>query len=205
MAKSKKNSNSPQKVQLSPQKYIITKSRSLPWGKCYISDSWSIMGMASIIMTRVMPSGKLIVGIYLVDTFCMGLKNTDMRFAIDESEFEALKQQIFEAHQSDPEEVTPLLLQNIIYGAIEYAEDLGFQPNRDFNITEYILEPADKIGFIDIEFGKDGKPFYIQGPHDNVAVILKKLEKRVGIGGFDFLSRADQLSSSLFSNNDELE
>lgn len=187
MAKNKKSS--PPVQQLSPTKYITTKSRSLPWGKCYVNDNWALSGMASIIMCRVMPSGKQIVGIYLVDVFCTGLKNTGARFNMDALDFEEFKTS-FE-QQQELEEANPTLLQNIIYGAIEYAEDLGFQPAKDFSITEYILDPADKIGYIDIDFGKDGKPFYIEGPHDNVRAILKKLDNAVGPNNYEFLSRAE--------------
>lgn len=75
---------------------------------------------------------------------------------------------------------------NIIYGGIDYAEELGFQPHKLFRITEYLLNP-DLIddGIDEIEFGKDGKPFFIAGPDDNVDRIINTLKKNVGEGNFD--------------------
>lgn len=179
---------------LSPTKYVKTKARSLPWGKCYINDNWKIQGMATIVMTRVQPSGKLIAGIYLVDVFCMGLKQTTMRFGIEESELNDLMPDLYDRFDMERELAAPVLLQNIIYGAIEYAEDLGFSFDKDFYLTEYILDPADDIGYIDIDFGKDGKPFYVEGPFDKTLLVLAKLTKAVGADNFDFLCRADQNS-----------
>jgi hypothetical protein len=40
-------------------------------------------GFVSIIVMRKMPSGKFIIGSYLLDTYCLGLKNTDFRFSAD--------------------------------------------------------------------------------------------------------------------------
>ncbi|MEM6700516.1 MAG: hypothetical protein AAF599_19080, partial [Bacteroidota bacterium] len=79
------------------------------------------------------------------------------------------------------------LVHNVIYGSIEFAEDAGLAPHRDFNITEYILEDVETIPFMDIEFGKDGKLFYIPGPDDNVNKVLSALNKHIGSGNYDFL------------------
>ena len=184
------------KPNLSPTTYIKTKSRSLPWGKCYINDNWQLMGMAVIVLSRVQPSGKLIIGVYIVDTKCLGLKNTGFRFGLDPDDFGDFLEKAYRPSQLTQEAAHPLLLQNIIYGAIEYAEDLGFEPHKDFFITEYILDPADKIGYIDIEFGQEGKPCYIEGPHDNPYSILAKLNRKLGAGNYQFISRADQLRYS---------
>ena len=40
-----------------------------------------------------------------------------------------------------------------------------------------------------VEFGKDGKPFFISGPHDNVDAILRQLERNAGVGKHDFLAQ----------------
>ena len=40
-----------------------------------------------------------------------------------------------------------------------------------------------------IGFGRDGKPFFVQGPHDNPAAILTTLERSVGPDNFHFVAR----------------
>ena len=79
----------------------------------------------------------------------------------------------------------PMLAQNIIYGGVEYAEDLGFEPDKDFNITQYLLDDVASLEFIDVEFGKDGKPFLITGPYDNLESIMRKLAKKGLVLGKD--------------------
>jgi len=80
---------------------------------------------------------------------------------------------------------------SIIYGGIDYAENLGFKPHSDFKITKFILNPREEIEFVDtIEFGKNGKPFYFAGPYDSREKsngIYLKLVEMVGEGNFDFI------------------
>jgi len=42
-----------------------------------------------------------------------------------------------------------------------------------------------------LTFGKNGKPFFVAGPHDNAARILKQLEKTAGQGNYDYLVLSD--------------
>lgn len=60
----------------SPLKYIKSQSRSLPVYQCHITENWAKMGLATAIVARQQPSGNFVVGTYLVDTFCLGVKDT---------------------------------------------------------------------------------------------------------------------------------
>ena len=44
-------------------------------------------------------------------------------------------------------------------------------------------------GSSDVTFGCDGKPTYIQGPHDNAVNVIQTLRRSVGDGNFDYLSQ----------------
>ncbi len=185
--KKKKKKKKPQIVRLTPQKYIQTKANKLPFGTCYINEIWEEEGLASIIITRVQPSGKLIVGVYLVDIFCLGLKQTAFRFGMEEEDFLDFKEEIYRPHEQGEIEAYPMLLQNIIYGAIEYADELGFKvKDKDFNLTRYILDPRSELFEMEVEFGKDGKPFYIVGPFDDPEVVIPKLVNLLGEDGFEY-------------------
>ena len=84
------------------------------------------------------------------------------------------------------EECTYEIAHNIIYGAIAYAEDLGFSPHSDFKIASYILEEDDdEIELIEFEFGREGKPCFVSGPYDNVQKIVNTLDRSVGNGNYD--------------------
>lgn len=85
---------------------------------------------------------------------------------------------------------------NIILGAWDFAEDIGFQPHKDFlKTTRFFLEDDDNVPFIPINFGKNGKPFYIlKGSEDKRKVnkILSTLKKNLGEGNYDFIDAADE-------------
>lgn len=172
-------------VKLTPQKYIQTRARKLPFYKCFISDEWEDVGMAIVVVTRQQGGEKLVVGLYLVDVWCLGLKDTHFHFRMDNYEFEnEFLPNVYRGNNH--EEIDEGFAQNLIYGAIEYAEDLGFAPHKDFNLTEYILDPVEGLEVIDIEFGKNGIPHYTAGSNDNVDRILNVLSQNVGVGNFHY-------------------
>lgn len=199
MAKKKKKTQAPV-VKLSPKNYIRSKARSLPFGPCYVNDNWTEMGLAVVWVTRQQPSGKYIVGWYLVDIYCLGVKNADFYFGVTADEFKDISNQYENRSNLTFAPVTSTIAQNIIYGALEYAEDLGFSPHKDFETPEYILDPADRIEFVEIEFGKNGKPFYSSGPSDNTQKIVRQLEQKVGVGNFDFLIQSPESGAPDFNN-----
>jgi hypothetical protein len=112
--------------------------------------------MASIIVMRKHVNHHVTAGFYLVDMLALGIKDTHFQFNIPEWE---LQERVKETHT---EEIPYVLAHNIIYGAEAFASEHGLQPHKDFKITQYILEEdTDDIELIDIEFGEDGKPVFI--------------------------------------------
>jgi hypothetical protein len=64
----------------------------------------------------------------------------------------------------------------------------GFGPARGFTATTDQL--GSWAGPSAISFGRDGKPFFVQGPHDKTDAVLQTLERSVGPGNFTFLVQA---------------
>jgi hypothetical protein len=183
--KTKKN-NKPQQP-ISPKKYIIEAARKVPIFECVINEDWAEGGIAQIMVARQKRQGSFIVGVYIVDTFCLGLKNTLFYGNLTPYEYEEQKSKVARSTQLTWQQIPANTCFNIIYGAIEYAEDMGFQPNKDFDVTEYILDDVESIEFEDIEFGKNGKPFYFGGPHDDYRKVMSTLNRNVGEGRFDYV------------------
>lgn len=181
---SKKNAKQSAQQLLSPEKYIKTKARSLPIGECLIRSQWEKRGMGEVIIPRIHKSGNITVGIFLLDTFCLGLKNSMYKFNMLAEDYEELLAAIFS--QDDYDIISYEEAHNLIYGAIEYAEDLGFQPEKTFSVTQYILaEDTEEIPLIEYEFGKDGMPFLITSTRFEANIHIPTLEKNVGVGNFD--------------------
>ena len=186
--KNKKKVPAKQQQAVSPKNYMLTgRARKLPIAECWISPDWKDAGMCSIVVARKHATGNMTLGVYLVDTFCLGLKNTNAIFSKPDYEYEDLVEKIFDPH-GGKELIDYVLAHNIIYGAIAYAEDLGFKPEKDWKLSQMILEDdTEDIELIELEFGRDGKPYFISGPYDNVNAIVAKLNKSVGVGNYDYL------------------
>ena len=174
----------------SSEKKVIYNAQDYPIHECLINPSWREDGLAHILLSRRQADGNIVFGVYLVDIFCLGLKNTFCNGNFPPSEYEKdLKASMLQRHELI--NCSSNLAHQVIYGAIEYASDLGFKPHKDFKLSKYILEPPDKIEeVIELEFGKDGKPFFVSGPDDNSEMIMRQLEAKVGAENFHYLIEA---------------
>jgi len=73
------------------------------------------------------------------------------------------------------------------------SAQFGFSPRKDFKLSQYVLEDKNSVELCDnIEFGKDGQPYYVAGPNDNVEYIMRQLESKAGEENFKYLYRSDE-------------
>jgi hypothetical protein len=168
---------------------LIRRARFFPLLECWISATWQQdePGLVEIVVVREQPDGNICLGMYLVDKLCLGLKNTFARTDIPRTRYKQEISTFFP--EEEPEVCPPELAHQMIYASIEYAAQFGFTPEKDFALTEYILAPRGELKeTYKLTFGRDGKPFFIAGPHDNARQIIKQLEKTAGPGNFDFLA-----------------
>ena len=142
---------------LSPENYIKTKARSLPIFKCLITANWKATRLAQIAVIRAHTNGNYTFGSYLVDLFALGTKDSMYKFNVSPFVVKDLER------MTNFVEVDYNLVHNIIFGSNKFAIKNGFKIHKDFEkITQHILEiDNDKIPFIELEFGKEGKPLII--------------------------------------------
>jgi len=163
----------------------VQQARRYPIFQCWINEGWEESGLATVLIIRRSPFEELFYGVYLIDIFCLGLKNTYSNFNFFASEASMLVDSVF--RNQTPIPCSPALAHEIIYGGIDYAARLGFKPHKDFSSSRHILEPRETYPPSgQVEFGKDGKPFYIAGPKDNVQKIVRQLGLVVGEENFHF-------------------
>lgn len=175
---------------LSPENYIRQKARTLPVYKCFVNTDWQETGMANVLVARRHTNGNLTFGTYLIDLKCLGVKDAGYNFNVSESDFIALLDRM--KMNLDFSEINYTLAHNIIYAGLEFAEDFGFKPHRDFTqVAQYILEEdTESVELMDIECGNNGKPLYVSGPFDSITEINKiiaTLEKNAGPGNYDII------------------
>ena len=62
----------------SPQA-ILRRARTYPLYECLISDNWNKKehsGLVEVLVARKQPDDTICFGVYLIDVYCLGLKNT---------------------------------------------------------------------------------------------------------------------------------
>jgi hypothetical protein len=193
MSKQKKNKQS---IQLSPENYIRQRARNLPIYKCLISENWKKSNVATIFIVRQHVSGNLTFATYVVDLMCMGVKDSTYKYNMPEEVLQALHENAGKNNMTLVE-IPYELAHNIIYSAVEYAAEYGFEPVPEFtSVTQYLLEDDDDtIPLIDIHCGgRDGKPLYINTGFDSPAKeqqTLKQLEKTAGPGNYNYMLPED--------------
>jgi hypothetical protein len=80
----------------------------------------------------------------------------------------------------------------IIYGAVDYARSLGFEPHPDFELSRHVLGTEELGRTRGLQFGGPrGKPLYIARPDDDAPAVLSKLREKLGEDGSEFITPAD--------------
>jgi hypothetical protein len=143
-------------------------------------------GLVGVLVARDTGSTVLACG-FLVDVFCLGVKNTNGPKTMDRRKLPDFTWTFFSAWSNRAPVAAPLeLARHIVFGAVDYARGLGFEPHSDFAKGAALLGDWE-AGSSDVTFGRDGKPFYINGPRDNTYGTMAKLRQTVGDGNFDYL------------------
>lgn len=188
MAKSRNNRKKKKSVQapkrLTPEQYIFRKARSLPIAKVYMSDKEAFdEGICNIIVLRQQPSGNYVMGVFLVDLFCLGIKDTFFRFGISWNEFVENFLEVYNADINILEETSPQNAQGIIKNSLEYAATLGISPHKEFKLTQYILDDMKIVKSVQVE--RPEKPVYASLRADYNPLVIAALNKSIGEGNYD--------------------
>jgi hypothetical protein len=158
------------------------------WPRSDALDAFS--GLAGVVVARRVRYGRVAVCGYLIDVYCLGVKDVLGPRVINDADLGAFVARFFEAFDTDGIEAPIDLAWHLVHGAVDYAYGLGFEPHADFRAAVGHLESLGEP--CAITFGRDGKPFYMQGPDDNVAKVLHTLDRTVGPGAYEFYVAARQ-------------
>ena len=191
MAKSKKRKKKKevkQAVRIKPENYIRKHARKLPIHECLIQDNWEETKFTPVIISRKKTNGDIIAATYIVDMQCLGVKDSFFGYDLSPMNYQNTVKEMGRGMEVNFIPIDPTLVHNIIYGAVEFAEDCGFEPHKTFtSTTEYLLDPVESIDYVAVAFGDaEGKPFFFAGPYDDSSKIMATLTKTVGAGNFNY-------------------
>jgi hypothetical protein len=154
---------------------------------CLLPDDLFETGTGMLLLARGTPSTGLVLASFLLDVFCLGVKDVLLR-PIEASDLE----EVIAALEGEAEvvETDPAYARKLLRDLVEYARRLGLEPPREYRTAERLFGDVSADGSdVRFEFGCDGRPLYIPGSRETPAQVrqrLEKLRRTVGEDGFDF-------------------
>jgi hypothetical protein len=186
MGKQKKR----QEMQLAKPAGGMALAASWPVYEVLISQGWEQeAALITILIARRSPkSGKVAVGLCLVDLACLGVKSAQVKLFAGPAEYASgLRAHALRIQPTAPGSFD--LAAKIILTGLEYAASLGFKPDPVFAQAEHLLVGAD-IDSVTTPVptgGPEGKPYFVAGPHDDVDRVMAQLRRAVGDGNFHYM------------------
>lgn len=139
-------------------------------------------GVALVLVARPERRDAISVCGYLVDTFCLGVKNVIGPTGLRRRDLSGFVRTYFRAFPAPPIRAPIELAQHLVLGAVAYAESLGFSPHTDFEAVRGHLGVLSDPCWI--RFGRNGRPVYVAGPYDDHREVIDALRRQLGPGGF---------------------
>jgi hypothetical protein len=178
-----------------------------PVVECWVSPGWSAgltvtghpewpvepaeeeasSGLVGVLVAREAGRNRVSVCTWLVDVYCLGVKNDLGPEVAYRSELPRMVHDFFAVFGERPVAAPLELAQHLVLGAAEYARGLGFEPAAQADFADTRGHLGSREGPSAIRFGRHGKPFYISGPHDDASRVVRQLERSIGAGNFEYM------------------
>lgn len=182
------------------QNPYLQNAREYPLHGCWIMEGWQETGITPVVVARMQDNGRVMFGVYMVDYYCLGIKDAYTRADYSRNRFES---ELPRLCVNAPVSCSVELAHELIYGALEYAEKLSIEPHPDFykQKADLMLDPPDAHPRENhVEFGKDGKPLYISGPYDSEMKsrsVVNTLMRTCGPGNFEYIVSLGDMSDEI--------
>jgi hypothetical protein len=169
----------------------VLRAAKAPIQHCLVSADLFELGIGPMILARGVTPHHLAVGIFLLDVFCLGIKDAMFK-SLESDELELYVEAT--SAGSPPLSLQPSDARKLLRDLAAWSQSIGFAPHRDFAAIERIFgDISADASEADFPFGRDGKPVYIPGPFDSATVVrrrVEQLQKHLGEGGFEFETAA---------------
>jgi hypothetical protein len=161
----------------------MEKGMAWPVDECYVTKSIFSRGMGTVIVSRNSGNGRYLLGIYLIDAYCLGVKDAFMRYLPEDIYRNFL---IETDSKQGLKKVDAAYAKKLIEDAVAYARNLGLEPHPDYILSRHLLSDIDSSPCKEkFTFGFEGKPLFMPGPYDSEArirQIMKALGDKVVAG-----------------------
>ena len=169
----------------------VLRAAHMPIQHCLLGDSLFELGIGTLVLARGATPHHVVLSAFLVDVFCLGVKNVTFQ-PVDDEAFEMYVATMGSVSPMVP--VDPSYARKLLRDLTAWSRSIGFAPHRDFAAVEPIFGDvnADASDAV-FRFGREGKPVYIPGPNDTAPLILRRIEhldRLLGHDGFVFEAAA---------------
>ncbi|MFI5013285.1 MAG: hypothetical protein ACHQAY_13160 [Hyphomicrobiales bacterium] len=152
----------------------VRRAAGTPIQQCLLTESLFEHGLGSLVLTRASTPYRVTLGSFLIDTFCLGIKDVVVRM-IGSEELAMYIESMGAAAPLVP--VDPSYARKLLGDLAAGAGSIGFPPHRDFPIAEQVFGDTNAAACdADFRFGRDGKPFYVPGPTESPSQIRRRIE-----------------------------
>jgi len=164
----------------------VLRASQVPIRHCYLTESVFDVGMGTLVLARGGTPDHLTISSFLIDVFCLGIKDVMSRSI----EGEAFEMYLEQTDAGSPlVSVDPSYARKLLRDLAAWSQSIGFAPHPDFAAVERMFGDvsADASDAV-FRFGQDGKPVYIPGPSDTPPLIRRRvaqLQKYLGEDGFE--------------------
>jgi hypothetical protein len=169
----------------------VLRAAGLPIQGCFLTEALFDGGIGTLVLARGVTSDRVAFSSYLLDTFCLGIKDVT---------FDSVGGEYFQFYMDTMDSMSPMVsvdpsyARKLLRDLAVWSRSIGFAPHRDFTTVERTFgdmnaEASDAV----FRFGRDGKPLYIPGPNDTAPLIRRRIEqlrKHLGDEGFSWESAA---------------
>jgi hypothetical protein len=145
----------------------------LPIQQCLVSDGLFENGMGMVLLARGSTSAVMQVAVFMVDTFCLGVKDVTWHSA-DREGMQALLNMATSGDLASP--VEPGEARKLLHDVVAWAKDNGFAPHEDYAAVEKLFgDVVPSATDYRPRFGRDGKVLYIPGPSESPSDVRRRM------------------------------
>jgi len=158
----------------------ISAAAKLPVCHCRLQDGLFENGMGALYLIRGVSGGPCSVGMFLIDSFCLGVKDVGFRM-LGAQEVKTFISKLDDVSPARP--IDPATARKLLRDVTTWAKSAGFNPHPDFAVVEKLFGDVDPNASDAVfEFGYQGQPLYVPGPHESAAEVRERVETAVEAG-----------------------
>jgi hypothetical protein len=158
---------------------------------CLVSEGLFENGIGTLTLARGIPGGQFSAAVFLLDTFCLGVKDAFFRRLSAEDLVD-----LVEAINATDRlvSVEPDYARKLLLELVAWSRSLGLAPHPDFAVVETLFGDVSAAACdATFQFGCDGKVLYVPGPTESPTMIRRRIEllrKRLGDDGLELVTTA---------------